>query len=321
MNAPDQSFLEVAEDVLDVLVTAQSKSMPCALGVVTHVSGGSARAVGTLVAIREDGFMAGYISHGCVDADLVVQSQEALKSGKSLSLIYGTGSPYLDLRLPCGGSVHVSVDPKPDPQKCAKALSLLLDRKPVGLEFNALGDFTRVIEDCEPDQTKFVAWHAPRLRLVVAGMGPPLKAVSAVAQALHIPTSIMSPDPNADVLVEQTDWAMFQHLTTQSAAIDVPIDKWTAVLLMFHDHDWETSILTYALKYDPFYVGALGSAITHAKRLQTLSDLGAEKTDLNRIKGPIGLIPAARNAQVLAISVLAEIADAYRSIMLHSKSV
>lgn len=318
MSGLDQTFLEVAEDVLEVLVTAQTDGIACALGVVTHVSGGSARAVGTLVAIRQDGFMAGYVSHGCIDADLIVQAQNAMSSQTAQTLLYGTGSPFMDLRLPCGGAVHISLDPSPDPDICAQALNRLKARRSMGLEFSALGKLTAIVTDRDPAQTRFVAWHAPRLRLVVAGMGPPLKAVTGVAQALQIPTSVMSPDPSAKDLVPDPDGNTFQHLTTQNAAIDMPIDPWTAVLLMFHDHDWEQSILGYALKHDPFYVGALGSAITHAKRLQSLSDMGIDKSDLNRIKGPIGLIPAARNAQVLAVSVLAEIVDAYREFALKS---
>ncbi|WP_371932469.1 XdhC family protein [Pararhizobium sp. IMCC21322] len=56
--------------------------MPCALCVVTNVSGGSARSIGTLVAVRADSELAGYASHGCADADLRLQAQAAIETAQ-----------------------------------------------------------------------------------------------------------------------------------------------------------------------------------------------------------------------------------------------
>jgi xanthine dehydrogenase accessory factor len=83
--------------------------------------------------------------------------------------------------------------------------------------------------------------------------------------------------------------------------------------MLFHDHDWEPGILKAALAGDAFYIGALGSRRTHANRLDTLRKLGVSAADLDRITGPIGLVPSMRNATMLAISTMAEIVDRMNS--------
>ena len=84
-------------------------------------------------------------------------------------------------------------------------------------------------------------------------------------------------------------------------------DPWTAVVLFFHDHDREPPLLAVALQSPAFYVGAQGSLRTHRVRVAALAALGVPEDAIARLRGPIGLIPSARDPRVLAVSVLAEI--------------
>ena len=79
------------------------------------------------------------------------------------------------------------------------------------------------------------------------------------------------------------------------------------MVCLFHDHDWEAALLKQALKGPAFYIGAMGSELTHKNRCATLRDMEVSEKLIDRIKGPIGLIPAQRDARLLAISILAEI--------------
>ena len=65
--------------------------------------------------------------------------------------------------------------------------------------------------------------------------------------------------------------------------------------------------LAEALASPAFYVGAQGSLRSHRARVQALREMGVADADIARLRGPIGLIPSARDPQVLAVSVLAEI--------------
>jgi xanthine dehydrogenase accessory factor len=78
-------------------------------------------------------------------------------------------------------------------------------------------------------------------------------------------------------------------------------------VLLFHDHEWELRVLQKALSADGFYIGALGSPKTHRQRREKLLAHGVSEADLNRIKGPVGLISPVRDPGTLAISILAEI--------------
>jgi len=87
----------------DVLRFVHEAEQSCAIICVTDIHGGAMRAKGALMAVREDGAVAGYISNGCVDADIIYQARAAIKDGKMRRLIYGEGSPFKDIQLPCGG--------------------------------------------------------------------------------------------------------------------------------------------------------------------------------------------------------------------------
>ena len=66
------------------------------------------------MAVRADGEVAGYISNGCVDADIIFQAKAAMKDGQIRRLKYGEGSPFKDIQLPCGGSIDLLVIAAPD---------------------------------------------------------------------------------------------------------------------------------------------------------------------------------------------------------------
>ncbi|MGB3625931.1 MAG: NTP transferase domain-containing protein, partial [Henriciella sp.] len=90
-------------------------------------------------------------------------------------------------------------------------------------------------------------------------------------------------------------------------------DPYTAFILMFHDTDWETPLLKQVLAGPAFYVGAVGSSKTQARRLDGLRQAGLAEPVLQRVRGPVGLIPSMRDASMLAVSTLAEIVEAYHA--------
>jgi xanthine dehydrogenase accessory factor len=92
------------------------------------------------------------------------------------------------------------------------------------------------------------------------------------------------------------------------------VDPWTAIILLFHDHEWERAILPWALGTDAFFVGAQGGAPARVERDAYLAGLGLDSAMLAKLKSPIGLIPHARDPQVLALSVLAEVVRDYEAL-------
>jgi xanthine dehydrogenase accessory factor len=146
--------------------------------------------------------------------------------------------------------------------------------------------------------------YAPKLRLRIAGRGAAVNALASQALQSGFEVHLQSPevDMHNDLAVTK-----FDHLTSPAAPPPQRDDPWTAVILMFHDHDWEAALLAQALKGDAFYIGAMGSARTHTLRKDVLTDAGISAADIARIHGPIGLIPSMRDANLLGLSALAEI--------------
>ena len=271
----------------DVLRFAHEAQDACALICVTDIHGGAMRAKGALMAVRADGVVAGYISNGCVDADIIFQAKAAMEDGKIRRLKYGEGSPFKDIQLPCGGSIELLVVPAPDENMVAEAVVKFATRQSARL----------TVEGFE--------WrYAPKLRLRIAGRGAAVAALASQALQSGFEVHLQSPEADMHNDLEVTK---FDHLTSPAAPPPQNDDAWSAVILMFHDHDWETALLTQALQSDAFYIGAMGSSRTHVLRCEALRDAAVSSDDIARIKGPIGLIPSMRDANLLALSALAEI--------------
>jgi xanthine dehydrogenase accessory factor len=85
-------------------------------------------------------------------------------------------------------------------------------------------------------------------------------------------------------------------------------------VFLFHDHAWESSLLEQALTQPWFFIGAMGSRRTHARRLAALRERGLPEEALARIVAPLGLIPSARDPVTMALSALAQVVDGYRQM-------
>ena len=96
-------------------------------------------------------------------------------------------------------------------------------------------------------------------------------------------------------------------LWPQEAFAQIKPDARTAVVLLTHDPKIDDPALLAVLPTPAFYVGALGSTRTHAKRLLRLQEAGVSEADRARIHGPAGLNIGARTPAEIAISVLAQV--------------
>ena len=303
-------------DILGFVADVLDRGDRCALVVVVGTVGGAVRAPGALMAVGEDGATAGYVSNGCVDADIVSQARQAIADGQPRRIRYGSGSPFFDIRLPCGGAIDLLILPDPAPPAVRRASTALADRRSVGLRL-ALDGSVHLQRDHELQSgwrnQGFNGRYQPKPRLRVAGGGSEILALTRLAIAADFDTIVQSPDAGTLWEASELGAGAVARLTTPDAVPGSPDDAWTAVVLMFHDHDWEAPVLEAALAGPAFYVGALGSRRTHALRRQALLGRGVPAEQVDRIHAPIGLIPSMRDAPMLAVSTLAEIVAAFHA--------
>lgn len=263
------------------------------------------RAPGAIMAIAKDGRSAGYLSGGCIDADVVAQAQTALQSGQVMQLRYGLDSPFKDLQLPCNGALDVIILPHADADMLHIAHDSLQTRQPVRVSLDADGNLSANVPG-----PGFV-WN-PRLQIRIAGRGADCLALARLAKASGFPVSLSVRDGPDFAAAKQLDVDELHLLTSPTQLPPAHDDPWTAFALMFHEREWEIPLLQQALAGPAFYVGALGSPNTHRNRQAQLAQAGVPRSDILRIHAPIGLVPSLRDASLLAVSALAEIVDAWR---------
>jgi xanthine dehydrogenase accessory factor len=261
-----------------------------ALCTVVGIDGSFSRRVGTQLTVAADGSRVGDMADRCLDEELASQALAAMADGGARMLRYGQGSPFVDFRLPCGSGLDIWIDPTPDRHALERCLEELGARRRATLPLDTPVGALR--------ERRYV----PRLRIVLLGAGAECAALVRLAAAQGV----------------EVEWREAgQGLSLGRPPTDLEADAWTAVLLLFHDHEWEVPLLDWALGTPAFYIGAQGGAPAREERLERLRASGYGETDLGRIKSPVGLIPAARDPHVLALSVLAEVVGVYESLHPH----
>jgi len=157
----------------------------------------------------------------------------------------------------------------------------------------------------------FINVYNPKLRLVVIGAVHISQALIPMALAAGYDVTVIDPrtafasgERFADVTLDAR-WP-------QEALPPIQLDRRTAFVALTHDPKIDDPALKIALAADCFYIGALGSSRTHAKRVERLTAAGVAPEALSRIRAPIGLDIGAIGAPEIAISIIAEITGALR---------
>lgn len=91
-----------------------------------------------------------------------------------------------------------------------------------------------------------------------------------------------------------------------------PLDAYTALIAVTHDPKIDDFPIAAGLRAGCFYVGALGSRKTHAKRVERLTALGLTEEQIAGIDAPIGLDIGAISPAEIAVSVLGAVIQAFR---------
>ena len=162
------------------------------------------------------------------------------------------------------------------------------------------------------NETWFLHAYNPPLRLIIVGAVHIAQAL--VPMAAHLGLAVVVVDPRRSFATEER----FPNVTVSSEWPDDAMDELkpdvrTAVVTLTHDPKLDDPALDRALKSPAFYIGALGSRRTHARRVARLKELGHTDEAIARIKGPVGLDLGAITAPEIAVSILAEFVAARRN--------
>ena len=157
----------------------------------------------------------------------------------------------------------------------------------------------------------FLTVQVPPVRILCIGAVHISQALAPMARLADFDLTIVDPRtafatperfPDVHLIAE---WP-------QDVLPDLRIDRYTGVCLLTHDPKIDDPALIAALRADCFYIGALGSRKTHAKRVERMMAEGFSQDDLSRIHAPIGLDIGSVSPAEIAVSVLGEIIAALR---------
>lgn len=309
MNSPHAPLA----DPIAALIAAGDDGV---LAVITDTEGPSYRPVGATMALLPDGSRIGTLSSGCIEADLGLHAQSCLKTGTPMSLRYGQRSPFKDITLPCGGGLDILLIPRPGLEALTGVAKSRAARQPAAL-FLGPDTGTLALAPHGPSgwlDGRFRVAVTPEIAFFVFGKGPESSTFAAMAHSAGYDVILCSPDDETRHFARAAGCAT-HRLTQKSFPETLAPDAYSAVVLFFHDHDWEPPILLHALRTPAFYVGAQGSQRARDLRCMEMTALGASEAELARLRGPIGLIPSVRDARTLAVSVLAEILDVAKPLL------
>lgn len=305
-----------------------------ALATVIQTWGSAPQPVGSQLAVDERGNFLGSVSGGCVEGAVIAEAAEVLAAGTSKILQFGVeDSAAWKVGLACGGTIRIFVEPL-GPGEQNGVLHLLADdleaRRRVAVVTELAKCNQRLAHDpgdlgpdLAPalaeafDQDRSIAVEGrsgevfinvfnPATRLIVVGAVHVAQALVPLARALGYDVVIV--DPRTAFATEERfgdvtilgDWP-------DEALSRIGLDASTAVAVISHDAKLDDAALIAALRSEAFYIGALGSRKTHAKRVERLREAGLAADDIARIHAPIGLDIGASGAAEIALAIVAEI--------------
>jgi xanthine dehydrogenase accessory factor len=294
------------------------------------------------MAVRDDGLIAGSVSGGCVESAVVEASADVVRTGVSRLLEFGVSDETAwAVGLACGGKIKVYVERRSELQDAfadrwkrgqAAAMVTLVSGAPgvlggqmiVDTDGRAVGSLGGLLELARAEAVAALSQGASRLvpmdgaevfidvslpptTLVVVGGVHIAVALTSLARELGYRTIVVDPRPafgNSErfphvdrILASWPDEAMGQ----------IGLGPSTAVAVLTHDPKLDDPALRESLPSTAFYVGALGSKATQAKRKKRLLEAGLSEAQVARLHAPIGLDLGGRSPEEVALAVLAQV--------------
>jgi xanthine dehydrogenase accessory factor len=305
-----------------------------ALATVTRTWGSAPRPAGSQMAVRFDGAFVGSVSGGCVENAVIEEARNAVGDGNVRNLEFGVSNEEAwAVGLACGGTIEVQVVPVATEEQ-REILENLVHAVDSGAAAtlaanHTTGEWRLVYPDEEADdlfticaneaarrdqsttveadgKDWFLTVFNPPLELVVIGAVHIAQPLSEMAKLAGYNIRIIDPRTHF-ASAERFPGVTLVHAWADEALAENPLGARSALVALTHDPKLDDPALIIALRSPAFYVGALGSKKTHAKRLERLKEAGFSDQELERLHAPIGLAIGARSPAEIAISILAEI--------------
>jgi xanthine dehydrogenase accessory factor len=306
MNSTDLSVLKSAVDWLKT-------GHRVAIATVVQTWGSAPRPVGSWLAIRQDGQVAGSVSGGCVEDDLIRRVQnDILTRSTPEMVVYGISQQEAArFGIPCGGTLRLLIEPKPEQVILEQLLGSISSHQitlrsvdlSTGHSTLSNGDRSDIFL-C--DEKLMRTTYGPRWRMVLIGAGQLSLYTADFALAADFEVIVIDPREEYAEGIDRNDLTFIKGMP-DDVLLELDIDAHTAVIALTHDPKLDDMALMEALKSSAFYIGALGSKMNTQKRKDRLLDFDLSKEQVEKLHGPVGLRIGALTPPEIAISIMAEV--------------
>ena len=326
------------KDILPELERWFAAGEPVALATVVATWGSSPRGVGAKMGILADGRMVGSVSGGCVEGAVIEAGQESLQTGRPRLLHFGVADETAwEVGLACGGEIDVFVQPLGQAE--FNALRIAEDRSAPQAILVAIGGNEALLgarwlwdgspgsipEEFKPVVRQAIEGHRSRRaelpalgveifieivkpdpQLIIVGGVHIAIALARIARVMGYRTVVVDPRRAFGSEERFAGVARLVQAWPDAALEGLQIDLSTAVAVLTHDPKLDDPALMVALRSEAFYIGALGSRTTQARRRARLLKAGLTEEQLDRLHGPIGLDIGAQTPEEIALAVMGE---------------
>ncbi len=320
---PEWPMFGLKEDALQFALSNLTGGRKIALATIIHSDGGGPRPAGTQMAFT-DHRMTGFLSGGCIEADVALHARAALLDGQPRRLIYGRGSPFSDIQLQCGASITIAVERVlPSDPVVHTLLDAIATREEViwisdgrsrtttpcqSPSFQLVGVEQRQLESRQAgriDAERYWVRYRPQTRLIVIGSDPTALAIAQLAKEAEFevvfvrPLGPKSPPPIAPHLYRTTN--------PQKVFEEFRLDHRTAVIFANHDFEASREDVARALRSKAGYVGMVGARRQRPAKDRWLREFGLSEAEIAKFRSPVGLPVGRSSPFAIAISVIADV--------------
>ncbi|MGV8970620.1 MAG: XdhC family protein [Microbacteriaceae bacterium] len=275
-------------EIADRLLAAHDEGRTLAVATAIAIEGSAPRTVGTSMAF-DGGAVIGSIAGGCVEASVVGVCELVLADGLARTVDFGvTDAMAFEVGLSCGGEVRIHVQ-----MMDASIVSALRDSV-AGLQssLTVCAEYTEVTKIPE--------------RFIIFGAMEYESALAQAAAALGFSVTVCDPRPL--FLTEERFPGVERVIEWPPVFLShAAIEDTTVIAVMSHDDRFDVDVIAGALASPARYVGAMGSRITHERRVAELAERSVDAAAIARLHSPIGLDLGASSPAETAISILSEV--------------
>ncbi len=281
---------------------------------VIKTFGSSPAPAGTIMAINSAGATAGSVSGGCIELDILRllptmdfsrHGHQQLDYGVSDAIAHRTG-------LTCGGQLSLLVEQLHSPAQIQPLLHAIDSRLPLRRQLClATGEISLHAQGADAADFTIDELHVQRVfgplqRLVLIGANHLAYNLAQLAHALAFEVIVC--DPRPDFAPPPTNAPLSLHkITAEEAVRRFVTDRRCALIALSHNPNIDDAALADALPGPAYFVGALGSRMTAAKRKQRLQALGVADSAIDRLHSPVGLAINSRRPEEIAIAITAQL--------------